>query len=83
MTRGATSNRPQPLPWVNRMGKSRFSKVEAKQLVDFAREQGFPVEKMSLVVSVRGMGLLQPGEGAASLLGLEDGANEWDAVLRQ
>lgn len=61
--------------------QSAFSKVDAKRLVKFAREEGFPVEKMSLVVGVRGMGLLQPGEGVASILGLEDGPNEWDEVL--
>jgi hypothetical protein len=48
--------------------RQSFSKVEAKRLLAFAREQGFPVENMGLVVDGARIALLPAGVTAASVM---------------
>jgi hypothetical protein len=59
----------------------RASKAAFHRLCEWAREEGFPVEKMGVFVDGPRMALLPPGAGPMEPAPREDGANEWDEVL--
>lgn len=63
------------------MTRGALRQIDYQRMIRALRAEGVAVEKLVLVVGVRGLAFLR-ADDALSSIAAEDEANEWDEVLR-